>query len=149
MHTDDAVDWSETLRSVGGNRALLATVVEAALIEIPRLMESITQAIAGRDATKLRLAAHTLKGSIRYFGAGPAFELAYQLELAGQAGRLDDGPALFAQLQSQVARITAVLVGYQDVSRQGCEAAGREFTEREFTEKLPGSSPRPSGNPPA
>ena len=63
------VDWSVALRAVQDNPALLATIVEAALEEVPRLMPSIE---AGRGRWKrdgeLRLAAHTLKGSLRCFG---------------------------------------------------------------------------------
>ncbi len=40
------IDWSEVMRAVQDNPALLATIVEAALEEIPRLMMSIR---AGRD----------------------------------------------------------------------------------------------------
>jgi two-component system, sensor histidine kinase and response regulator len=113
------VDWDEALRSVRGSRPLLATIIDAALTEIPRLTQAIDRAMADRDATALRLAAHTLKGSVRYFGAGPAFELSYQLELAAHQGRLDDGPAIIVQLKVAVARITADLAASQAPSRQG------------------------------
>ena len=43
-------------------------MAEAALEETPRLMAAMRQAVAQRDRTQLRLSAHTLKGSIRYFG---------------------------------------------------------------------------------
>jgi HPt (histidine-containing phosphotransfer) domain-containing protein len=105
------VDWAELLRAVQGNQVLLATVVEAALTEIPCLMEAISTAIAQRDAKRLRLSAHNLKGVIRYFGITPAFETAYQLETAAREGRLEDGPSILARLGPQIARITASLAG--------------------------------------
>ena len=73
------VDWSEALRAVQDNPALLATIVEAALEEIPRLMKSIERAVSERNSTNLRLAAHTLKGSMRCFrrGAGRSASAAF------------------------------------------------------------------------
>ena len=82
------VDWSEALRAVQDNPALLATIVEAALEEIPRLLASIRRAVSDRNSTALRLAAHTLKGSLRYFGAAPAVEQAQCLEQMGSDGDL-------------------------------------------------------------
>ena len=62
--------WSETFRAVQDDPVLLATIVNAGLEEIPRLMSSIERAVADENSTDLRLAAHTLKGSLRCWGSG-------------------------------------------------------------------------------
>ena len=82
------VDWSETLRSVQDDPILLASIVDAALEEIPRLMTTIEQAVEERDPTELRLAAHTLKGSLHYFGEAAAVQQASYLEQMGQTSDL-------------------------------------------------------------
>ena len=53
---------------------------------------AIREAIAAGDATALRLAAHTLKGSVQYFGAARVLDLAYRLERMGRGRRSDGRP---------------------------------------------------------
>jgi len=120
----EPVNWSEAMRSVQGNRALLRAVVQAALDEIPRLMASIRQAVAERDATHLRLSAHTLKGSLRCLGATEGFERAYEIEIMGRDGTLDDAPRALEILETELARVVPVLTGYleRDQAAGGCRA---------------------------
>jgi len=108
----EPVDWSEAMRSVQGNRSLLLAVVQAALDEIPRLMAAIREAIAQREAVKLRLSAHTLKGSLRCLGAETAFERAHDLEILARDGALDDTPRALEPLESEMARVIPALTGY-------------------------------------
>jgi two-component system, sensor histidine kinase and response regulator len=103
------VEWSDALRAVQGNRDLLRTVIEAALEELPRLVAAIHGAVADRDATKLRLTAHTLKGSLRYFGMTPALEAACHLEQMGQDGKLDAAPDACATLETETERMVRSL----------------------------------------
>ena len=85
------------MRAVQDNPALLATIVEAALEEIPRLMTSIEQAVSQRGIRPICvLLAHTLKGSLRCFGAAAAVQQAQRLEEMGSEGdfaRRGRGPA--------------------------------------------------------
>ena len=69
---------------------LLSTVVEAELVELPGLMEAIRQAVADADAGALRMATHTLKGSLRYFGKTAAFEGVLRLEAMAKEENLTD-----------------------------------------------------------
>jgi len=108
----DALDWSQALRTVKGDHALLRCVVEAFLEESPRLMRAIGEAVAGPDATRLRVAAHTLKGSMEYFGVAGGFELAYRLEKMGQSNHLEGAEAVFSDLEAVMAQITPVLLHY-------------------------------------
>ncbi len=111
------VNWSEALEAVQGNQRLLKPVMEAALEETPRLLASIQQAITCNDATKLRLWAHTLKGSLRYFGKTPAFDEAYRLEKMGQSGDLREAAAAFQTLDVETGRVVRCLTDY--LHRQG------------------------------
>jgi CheY-like chemotaxis protein/HPt (histidine-containing phosphotransfer) domain-containing protein len=85
---DDPVDWSAALKTVRGDKNLLTTIVETAVKEIPDLLASIRAAVTGSDPPTLRRAAHTLKGSVRYFGASRVTELAARLESLGKAENL-------------------------------------------------------------
>jgi two-component system sensor histidine kinase/response regulator len=117
------VDWSEALGSVKGDRQLLDLVVETALEETPHLMEGIRAAIGAGDPAALRLAAHTLKGSIRYFGRGPAYELAFQLEEMGRQGRFEGAAETLAALEGEIAQVTSVLLDYGRQKGAGGEMA--------------------------
>jgi CheY-like chemotaxis protein len=103
------VDWSEALKVVKGDRALLKDLVETFLQEAPRLMEAMRQAIADSDSGALRIAAHTLKGPIRYLGAAEAFEQAWELERMGKDGNLENAEAGLAALQGEMARLISIL----------------------------------------
>jgi len=118
----DALDWSEALRTVKGDHALLRSVVEAFLEECPRLMRAMRTAVAEGKAAALRVAAHTLKGSMEYFGASRGFELAYRLEKMGQGDALEDAPAALSELEALISQITPVLLHY---SCGGDAAKGR------------------------
>jgi len=106
------VDWSEALLAVRENRALLATIVEAALEEIPRLMTSIERAVSSQNVTDLRLAAHTLKSSLRYFGASAAVQQARRLEQIGQQGDLRDAPDTLRMLDTETQQVVRCLFEY-------------------------------------
>jgi PAS domain S-box-containing protein len=76
----DPVDWDAALKTVRGDQRLLTMIVETALGEIPELLAAVRGAVTGGDPQSLRRAAHTIKGSVRYFGANRMTELAARLE---------------------------------------------------------------------
>jgi HPt (histidine-containing phosphotransfer) domain-containing protein len=65
--------------------------------------------IAGRDATRLRLGAHTLKGSVANFEAEPARSTAEKLELLGRAGTLEGSAELLSTLEHQMGELLEAL----------------------------------------
>ena len=82
------IDWSAALETVGGDRALLLELVDAFLQEAPRLLADLRHAAEAADAAGLRIAAHTLKASLRYLGANKLYAEALAIETAGRAGNL-------------------------------------------------------------
>ena len=110
------VDWAESLRVVMGDRELLDTVVEAALEEVPCLMARLGEAIAQGDAAALRLAAHTLEGSLRYFGKTPVFDHAIHLEQLAKDQNLAAARSLWTELQGEVAEVLQLLHNYSHVN---------------------------------
>ncbi|MCY2950484.1 MAG: response regulator [Planctomycetota bacterium] len=109
---EEGVNWLEALQTLQGNDSLLKTVVEAALEEIPRLMAAICQAIASSDAAALRLSAHTLKGSLRYFGQSRVCEELLRLEKMGQDRNLRGAAEVYQMLEPAMRRATQCLQDY-------------------------------------
>jgi CheY-like chemotaxis protein len=112
-------DSVEALKALKGDRDMLKMVVEAALVECPRQVEAIQQAIRERDASALGLAAHTLKGSIRYFGQAGAFEQAYRLEQMGRDSDLGNARQVFTTLEEEVRRLSDGLTKYLRANEAG------------------------------
>jgi two-component system, sensor histidine kinase and response regulator len=101
------VDWAVALRSVGGDRELLVSVVEAALEEWPVLVGQLHEALPRHDDTTVRRVVHTLKNAFRTLGATQAGELAERLETTERPGDLP--PSSVAQLLEAVDQVTVEL----------------------------------------
>jgi PAS domain S-box-containing protein len=104
-----AFDRAKALKRAGGDEELLAELAGLFLDECPKLLGRIHSAISGRDAARLRMAAHALKGSVTTFEAGAAHEAAWRLE---QVGRDEDWPAAaaaWAALEAAVGPLRAAL----------------------------------------
>jgi HPt (histidine-containing phosphotransfer) domain-containing protein len=110
--TDNVVDWEQAMDSVGGDPELLKAVIAAFLEEAPAKLKEIHQAIDERQTTLLHRAAHTLKGTLTYFGNQAAIERALMLELLGRRGTTEGAAPLAAELESQLARILQCLSAY-------------------------------------
>ncbi len=108
----DVLDWSAALSGVNNDVDLLKEVIDAFLDEGPKLLGDIRRAIDQSRADELRRAAHTLKGSMRFFGAHLAYEHALQLEMRGKEGNLDHVDEPFAVLDSEMQRLIPVLNDY-------------------------------------
>ena len=83
----------------------LQVLLEIWLRQSQTLMNDIRTSLENRDAAKLRQAAHTLKGSLQILCAETAAKAALGLEYAGRDQRVDDGPALLVELESELDQI--------------------------------------------
>ncbi len=106
---EKAFDWTTAMAAVRGDARLRMIVAQAAVEEIPHLLSALHQAVTNEDAMALRLAAHTCKGSVRYFGTNPAFDHAYQLEMMGREGKLQGAREVLAVLEQELGRLEQVL----------------------------------------
>ena len=105
LEASHVMDWSVALDAVAGDRELLKEIVAAFLEEYPGLLAEIRRTIDRGDAPGLRLAAHRLKGSMRYFAATRAFDHAYILETKGREGDLRDTAPPLAVLEQEISRL--------------------------------------------
>ena len=111
------------LEAVGGNVKLLARVRDAFITQSPRLIDSMRDSIAQRDAEVLYRSAHTLKGAISNFGMGEALDAAIQIERAGRDADFAHASTILPKLEAAVReleeRMSATLAAAEDGAAAG------------------------------
>lgn len=100
---------AELLERVGGDVEFLREIASMFLEQCPRMVDEIRRACDRGDAEALQHTAHTLKGCVANFGAGPAREAAYRLEKIGRSGDLSPAPAACSKLEGELARFIEAL----------------------------------------
>ena len=103
-------DRDTALERMDGDVDLMKELVGLFLDDCPQRMAEIHEALTRRDATKLRQAAHTLKGSVGNFGAREAFELAHQLETIAQGQDWEHAEEVGAALEMAIDRLKPAMV---------------------------------------
>ena len=107
--TPPVLDWDGALRHLDNNEELLRELAAMFLDECPKLMAAIETAQSSGDASELRRAAHTLKGSADVVGARAAATAASRLEELGRDGELEAVPNAQRMLAAEVSRLRPVL----------------------------------------
>jgi PAS domain S-box-containing protein len=107
-----AVNWEVALDYCGGDPALLRDIAEAFLEEWPKRSTEIRRALDESNFELLHRAAHTVKGSMRYFGATTAFDTALELEQCGSQKSLSGAEEIWTRLQREVQFVVPLLVDY-------------------------------------
>jgi CheY-like chemotaxis protein/HPt (histidine-containing phosphotransfer) domain-containing protein len=97
------------LELVGGEKALVAELIDSFLEEAPPLFTQLRQSVEQGDAAGLRMAAHTIKSSSNDFGATALAELCRELEEMGKNGTLEGAAELTAQAEAEYERVQAAL----------------------------------------
>ena len=88
--------------ALGGDEDLLRIVTTAFLEESPKLVRDMQNAFKAGDANGLRLAAHALKGAIRYYGDTTAYRLAYDIEVAATHENLDELEEVVVKIDGEI-----------------------------------------------
>ena len=97
---DDPLDGDQTLREI------LAVMF---LEDCPRHLSEIKAAILQHDGPALKLAAHTLKGSVGVFKDPPAYEAVFRMERIGKEGDWEHAEAAWETVNTEVDRLSAGL----------------------------------------
>ncbi|WP_437228697.1 response regulator [Planctomicrobium sp. SH661] len=103
---ESSISWSTLLGCVQQDEALARDVAEAYLQETPRLFRQLKNAVAARDPAKARIAAHTIKGSLRTMGA-PAQKTAEALEMATAQSQWEECERLITSLTGALDEVEA------------------------------------------
>ena len=102
-----AWDVSETLQRLGGDVSLLGEVVQIFLVETPRKLNELREAIAEPAPATVERTAHSLKGELGYLGITGASQRARELEEMGRKNDLQTAPAVFAALEAELVQVLA------------------------------------------
>ena len=123
--TNSLVDWKTALETVQGDQELLLHLIDAVAEECPQLMEQLEQAIRDLDFSVIQRAAHTIKGSIRIFGATTIETVTEELERKAQIESSDSLTTKFEELQHLMNQTLHELNSYPDASRPLSDDAPR------------------------
>ena len=107
-NAQDLIDWVAALRCAAGDRELLNELIVVFLESLPQWLTDLRQAIAAQDQPLAKRLAHTLKGSLRQFGAA-ATTTAQSLEDLAENSQFAEATALFAVLENEIARLRPLL----------------------------------------
>jgi CheY-like chemotaxis protein len=107
---DEVFNHQIALSRAGDDTNLLRELAEVFLRESPHLLEGIRAAILAKNSSLLKMAAHTLKGSVDNFAARGAFDAALRLETMGRNGDLSGAQDLFDLVEQEVTRLREALV---------------------------------------
>jgi HPt (histidine-containing phosphotransfer) domain-containing protein len=102
-------DKAALLERVDGDTELLREMAELFFADNARLVGAVRAAVAAGDAEALRVAAHTLKGSVGNFCAGEAAAAARELEVMGRAGELGGAADALRRLEGALATFVSAL----------------------------------------
>lgn len=105
-------DREALLARVEGDEELLGEIVALFLEDCPRRLAEIREAIQGGSAEQLKMAAHTLKGSVGNFGAQHAYGLSFQLEQMGGKGEFEGAKEKLADLETAISLLRTDLLEF-------------------------------------
>jgi len=106
------VTWDAALASAGGNHDVLATLVSAAAEEVPKHVAELRQAVAAGDALAVRKTLHTLRTTLRYFGAGRLEPVLDALHAKALANAMAEAPPLWSEADALLAEFLADLAAF-------------------------------------
>lgn len=97
--SEPLIDWPAALKSVADDGELLHELIALFLESLPQWLMDLREAIERQDQPTAKRLAHTLKGSLRQFGAS-ATKTAQQLESAADQSQFAEAMMLFSELQT-------------------------------------------------
>src|SRR5262249_24308324 len=104
-----ALDEAVLLEHFGNDPGLLKEIAGIFLASCSTWQAELRSAAEALDATRLQMAAHTVKGAVGHFGDQEAYGAAYRLELMGKGRDLHGSAAACADLDRALERLQAAL----------------------------------------
>jgi len=107
-----AINFSDLLASLNGDRALLADLVGQFASDYPASREQLQAALGQGDCRQLEWIAHSLKSVVGIFGATNAVGLLQRLEDAAESQGLEEAESLLPQLLTEMGRVEQSLAAF-------------------------------------
>jgi HPt (histidine-containing phosphotransfer) domain-containing protein len=101
------------LRRFGGDK-LLREMIDLYLQAAPERLAAARIATEGGDLPAAELALHSLKSSSAQLGAARVGKLSERGEQIARAGSLDGIPAILAEMEAELGRVTIWLTGVRE-----------------------------------
>ena len=105
----EIIDWKRGLASVDGDSELFHDLLRIFANEAPLTMGKLRAAVELKNPAAIRLAAHTLRGSVANFGAGDAVQAALRLETMAETGDMRQVAKSFRNLELEIQRVLAAI----------------------------------------
>lgn len=110
----DVINFEDAARRIPGGIDGVRQMAPELMQECNQQLEVVREGLAARDAQKVRLGAHTIKGSAAVFSAARVAKSALALEMIGREGNIDAGAAALVDLEAEVERLGQVLLSNSD-----------------------------------
>jgi two-component system sensor histidine kinase/response regulator len=105
---------------LSGDEELLADVIRMFLEDLPVRLAAIADAVTVRNPTRLRAAAHALKGVAGNVSANRLSEAASVLELIGEESRMDAADGAWRHLSVEATNVLHILGGRVAPAKETC-----------------------------
>jgi len=109
--SESIMDWNAALEQIG-SEDLLREVMALFFAETDVLMPALREAIGRQDTVEVRRLAHSIKGAVSHFAAGPAEAAAARVEFMGRDGDLTGVDEAHALLGREVERLKQALTNF-------------------------------------
>lgn len=103
------LDIDEILARIDGDCQLLADLCELSLTELPRMNQTLVDAVGKQDADAVHRAAHRLKGALSVFGDGPHIRDCLTLEEMGRKHDISSTPEMMGGLEMHLDQFSAAV----------------------------------------
>jgi CheY-like chemotaxis protein len=97
------------IKKIYDDEEVLKETVEIFLKEAPQTIELLAGAIETRDSKNVKIHAHKLKGLARHVAARKLSDMLFDLETKGRKEALEGSEALFADIQTEFAKLKTFL----------------------------------------
>jgi CheY-like chemotaxis protein len=106
-----AVHADELLERVGGDRELVAELLDLLRQYYPGQIETMRRAIARNDGKALEHAAHSMRGALGNLATINGAEIASELEKVGKSGHISHAHTMLTELEGELDRVVRQLEG--------------------------------------
>jgi signal transduction histidine kinase len=120
----DELDEGALLARVGGDRKLLARMIQTFFRDYPKKLAQLRASVRAKDAAAVASIAHALKGPLGIFGAAQAKGFAQALQDDGRGGELSAAGSDLQHLEEEIAKLEKKLRGYSARASQARSRAG-------------------------